>query len=438
MISAAAIIRHRIGAFALAAAWLTNCSAAATQTASEIAPAGDPASFIVSTLVTLGAGLAGLAVLAGLAMRQAGLGGAGNMTIAWLKPIGVYALSALCLWLVGFEFMRSVEPGGLLGVPALWAPADADGAARAEAAEFFRIIALAAIAAAIPAGALADRARLWPYFIFAAIFLMLIFPILAGWTWGGGRLSADFGFIDKAGAAVVHIAGGAAGLAGAAILGPRHARSNYAEARPAASMPLVAFGALMFWIGWLGTLGAAQDGLADVQQAVNLARAFVNVSLAAGAGVIVALILTQMIYKKVDVAVILNAAIGAMAAMSADPFAPALWQSVVLGGFAGAIVTVAGPALDRLRLDDPAGVVPAHLLCGVLGAIMPPWFSQEATFVGQAVGAVMIAAFAFAMSGLVFIALRYTIGLRVAARLETDGLDPALIAAAAHLDQTFD
>ncbi|MBY0422774.1 MAG: hypothetical protein K2Q06_10765, partial [Parvularculaceae bacterium] len=206
-------------AFAVALGLAPTAAFAQTPAISEALPTG--VSFVLTTGAELAAGLGAFLAIAGLGLRQAGLVGAGGRATALYMTFGVAALAALATWLAGSRLMYAIDPGALLGRAFPWSPLpDAEGDVDQHAA-FFRGAAFAALAAAIAAGAVAERVRLWPYFLFAAGFAALVYPIAGSWIWGGGYLAATWGFVDQGGAAVVHIVGGAAALAGALVVGVR-------------------------------------------------------------------------------------------------------------------------------------------------------------------------------------------------------------------------
>jgi Amt family ammonium transporter len=399
--------------------------------AQEAAPASETSVFLLNTLVLLLAGGAGLLAVAGLAMVEAGIVRARNAGAIAVKVAAAAAIASFMFWLVGAGLFNGVEKGGFLGSFALWSAKDVDpvGAGRASAAAFFFETALVAVAAAIISGALAERVRLFAFLLFTALYAGLVFPIGASWDWGGGYLEADWKFLDRAGATIVHASAGAAALAGALIVGARRGRfpARRASAPHGSSVPLSVVGALVVWLSSLGLIAGAAQGYGAIGDAIALSGVVVSANLAASGGVLAAILMSSMIYKRVDPALVVNGAIGGLVAISADPSSPALWQAALIGAFGGAIVTAGGPLLERLRIDDARGAVPAHLFCGVWGAAVVPWTNADASVLGQLVGAGMIAGFSFAMSALLWIAIKYSIGARLSAEDELDGADQAIL-----------
>lgn len=412
-------------------------AAALAQTAGELQPATETSAFILDTLLLLAAGAAAVLLAAGLGFREAGLVRAKNAGAVFVKTIVVIALAGVMFWLVGYNLLYGVEPGGLLGSFRLWIADDLDPAAsgRASNAHFFHQTGYAAIAALIALGALSERMRLWASFLFAAFFAGIVYPIAASWAWGAGYLDAAWGFSDLGGAMTAHGLGGVAALAGALVLGPRLGRFDEEGERdiPGSNLPLTALGGFFIWAAFLALNPAARGALSTIEDATAAADIVVNTNMAAGAAVLTAMILTQFIYRKLDIVVIVNAGIGGLVAIAADPLSPSIWQSAIVGAFAGVIVAVGAPALARLKIDDVAGVVPAHFFCGAWGALIVAWTNEGASILGQLVGAGAIAAFGFSISALFFAALKYSVGLRLSSDQEYAGLDRIVVGRDAYL-----
>lgn len=367
-------------------------------------------------------------VALGFAMRHAGLVRTKNAADASLRGLAVYGIAGFMLWLLGYNLAYDIEAGGLLGEFHPWTAAGggAPDAHAAGAVWFFRM-AGAALAALIVSGALSERLKLRSLLLFCALLTGVICPIETSWSWGGGFLDAKFAFLDLGGASLIHSAGGWAALAGALVLGPRGGKyaGGHVVRTPAASPPLAAFGAFIMWIGWLGANAGSLVALGAAPEAAATASIFINTGMAAGSGVLAAMALTKIVYGKVDLTVALNGVVGGLVSISAEPLAPAIWQAMVIGAFGGAIVMLAAPVLDRLKIDDAVGAIPAHLLCGVWGTLIVPWSNHDATWLGQIAGIAMIGIFVFGMSLLAWIVLKYTLGIRISAEREQSGLDRA-------------
>ena len=190
----------------------------------------------------------------------------------------------------------------------------------------------------------------------------------------------QMGFSDFAGSTLVHSTGGWAALAGAIVLGPRVGK--YIDGKiapiPGSSLPLATLGTFILWLGWFGFNGGSQLALGTIDDSISVAKIFVNTNMAACGGVVAALILTQALYKKVDLTIVLNGAIGGLVSITAEPLTPAIWQAIVIGAVGGVIVTVSVPLLDKLKIDDVVGAIPAHLFCGIWGTLIVPLSNSDA------------------------------------------------------------
>lgn len=408
-------------------AGLTAIFATTAALAQEAAPASETSVFLFNTLMLLVCGMIVMFMSAGFCMLEAGLVRAKNAAAICLKNISAYSVAGIMVWLAGYHLIYGVEAGGFLGKIALWSPRDIDpvGKGVASSADFFFQMVFVATAASIVSGALAERVKLGAFLIFTMALTGVIYPIAASWDWGKGYLDAEWKFFDFAGSTIVHSTGGWAALAGALIVGAR--RGKYPGGRvtpmPGSNLPLAALGVFILWLGWFGFNAGSQLAFGAIGDAIAVATIVVNTNMAAAGGVLAAIIMTAMIYKRVDLTIVLNGAIGGLVSITADPLSPAIWQAVLIGAFGGVIVTVGVPLLDRLKIDDVVGAIPAHLFCGIWGTLVVPWTNAEASMLGQLVGVSMVGAFTFGMSALVWITLKYSIGVRVSAEREQLGLD---------------
>ena len=396
--------------------------------AQDIAPASETSAFIFTTLLAL-IGAAALPIAAaGFAMFESGLSRARNAVTAALKMSLTCAVAMIAAWASGAALSGSVESGGLLGEFGFWSPAetDADAARAAPFAQFLFLAAQAGFCAAIISGALAERVRILPFVILAFLICGLIQPIVASWT-GVGYLAMKWGFVDAGGGASVHVVGGAAALAGVLVAGPR--RGRYAPLRAhaarASNAPFALVGGFALAMATIILSASRHGALASAADMIALASIVGRMALASAGAALAATLLNAIVYKKVDPTIIVNASIGGLVALAGDPLSGAIWQALLIGSFAGVIVAVAIPFFDRLKIDDVTGAAPTHLLCGLWGVLVVAWTRSEATFLAQAVGALMIGIFAFVVSALAMIALKYSIGLRASADAELQGLDRA-------------
>ncbi len=423
---------------ALAAALVV---ATATPAAAEVP--GESA-FIFNTLSYLMHGFLVMWMAAGFAMLEAGLVRSKNTAMQCLKNIGLYSIAGIMFYVCGYSLMY-VDVSGFIGSfgGLFYGSSDAEFALLgAEEATpelvgavtdngnsvlsdwFFQMVFVAATAS-IVSGAVAERVKLWPFMIFVAVLTGILYPITGSWTWGGGWLS-EMGFSDFAGSTIVHSVGGWAALAGCLIIGARKGKygpDGRVNPIPGANLPLATLGTFILWLGWFGFNGGSQLAMGSAADVVSIGMIYVNTNLAAAAGVVVAMIMTQVLYKKVDLTMALNGALGGLVAITAEPLAPSPGLAVIIGGIGGALVVFAVPLFDKLKIDDVVGAISVHLVAGVWGTLAVPLSNGDASFVTQIVGIVAMGAFTFVASAAVWMALKTTVGVRVNDEEEADGLD---------------
>lgn len=391
--------------------------------------------YLMTTLLFLVGGFLVFWMAAGFAMLEAGLVRSKNVTTQLTKNIALYSLSAIMYWLVGFNLMypgdawiaqgwfgtfawTELEPVGL-------AAADASLDYASVASDFFFQLMFCATTASIVSGTLAERIKLWPFLIFVVILTGLIYPIGASWQWGGGWLS-EMGFYDFAGSTVVHAAGGFAALAGAIILGARIGKYKDGKVipMPGSNLALATLGTFILWLGWFGFNGGSQLAAGTVGDITDVGRIFANTNMAAAAGAVAALILTQIMYKKVDLTMVLNGALAGLVSITASPLEPSLFGALWIGAVGGIIVVVVVPMLDKFRIDDVVGAIPVHLIAGFWGTmVVPVYAGADSNFGTQFVGFIAIGGFTFVVSLVVWIILKGIMGIRVSEESEINGLD---------------
>ena len=373
--------------------------------------------YLFDTALLLSGAAATLITVLGLAMRDIAIARPQMATGAALRCAGAFAVTIIAFWAVGFGLAHSVEEGGFLGEFRTWSNIDIDPIAMGAAggAKWIFEMGLAAIAVLIVSGAAADRVKLWPFLVFAGVLSGLIFPIALSWGWGDGYFATVWRFSDHGGGAVLHASAGAAALAAIFVIGPRapQARTMQPGARQAVLSPIALLGGGFAAIG-LAIIHAARHGhFSTVESAISVSTIAVNTSAAGAAGLLAAMVLAQTVYGRVSIAGTVAGAIGGMVSVSADPLHPEIWQAVIIGGVGGVIVMTAPPFLERFRLDDVAGAVPTHLLCGAWSILMVAWTHPDAWVVAQVVGLVGIVTLSFLISLLIWTALKYTAGVRI-------------------------
>ena len=234
-----------------------------------------------------------------------------------------------------------------------------------------------ATTASIVSGTLAERIKIWPFFLFVILLTGILYPIEMGWQWGGGWLSTA-GFSDFAGSTLVHAAGGAAALAGAIVLGARTGRfGSKGEAKPmapfaASSIPLATLGVFILWLGWFGFNGGSQLALGTFDDATAVAKIFINTNLAAAGGVMTCALVTRLIGGKTDVVQMLNGALGGLVAITAEPLAPVPFIAIIIGAIGGVVVVAGTALLVKLKIDDVVGAIPVHMFAGIWGTLAVP------------------------------------------------------------------
>ena len=414
---------------------------------------GPEASFVLNTFAFLIWGALVMWMCAGFTMLEAGSVRTKNASVICLKNIGLYSIAGLAFYVIGFNLMYT-DVGALFGSFKLFVSStteeiallNADDAGKAAATSaalgdgyssmsnwFFQMV-FVATAASIVSGTLAERVKLWTFFAFTAVLTGIIYPIVGAWTWGLGWLGGDDGWLagltgaafqDFAGSTIVHSTGGWAALAGAIIVGPRLGKfraNGQVKATPPSNVPAVTLGVFILWLGWFGFNGGSQLALASALDAVAMSNVLVNTNLAACAGVLAAVSVSRHILGRVDLLAVLNGAIGGLVSITAGPDFTDHYWAIVIGAIGGVVVVAGMKFLERMRLDDVVGAVPAHLFAGVWGTVAVI-FSSGGNWISQLVGIVAVGAFAFLASLGVWFALDKTIGARVSTRVEELGQD---------------
>ncbi|MBM3706098.1 MAG: ammonium transporter, partial [Actinobacteria bacterium] len=300
----------------------------------------------------------------------------------------------------------------------------------------------AATAATIVSGAMAERTKFYSYLVFCLIITAFVYPVAGHWIWGGGWLK-QMGFIDFAGSTVVHSVGGFSALAGALVLGPRlgkYNRDKSSNAIPGHNIPLAALGVLILWFGWFGfnpgsTLSGSSPAISFIA---------VNTAVSGAAGALSAMIYVWVKYKKPDASMVLNGALAGLVGITAGCAVVSPLSAIIIGFIAGIIVVISVDLFDKkFRIDDPVGAISVHGVCGVFGTLAVGLFAQtgyaeiagfseaKGLFFGggtkqlliQFIGSLATIAWSFSIMAVLFVIMKYTIGLRVSREEELKGLD---------------
>ena len=392
--------------------------------------------FILNSLLFLMAGFLVMFMACGFCMLEAGLVRSKNTTMQLTKNVSLFSIAAVGYYVIGYNLMYplgtwSVEGvlSGVFGVAIMEAvgiSADAadDISYATTGSDYFFQLMFCAATASIVSGALAERIKLWPFLLFTFILTAVIYPLQASWKWGGGFLD-EMGFLDFAGSTVVHSVGGWAALAGALILGPRIGKYKDGKVvpMPGANLPIATLGVFILWLGWFGFNGGSQLAMGTVGDVADVSRIFANTNAAAAGGAIAALILTQVVYGKVDLTMVLNGALAGLVSITAEPLTPTLGVATLIGAVGGLIVVFTVPMLDKFQIDDVVGAIPVHLIAGIWGTLAVPLTNSDANFGTQIISIVIVGAFTFVVSGVVWYIIKSTLGIRVSESEEIVGLD---------------
>ena len=414
----------KITAPVLSLIFLLNMSSAGMAETTVSAEVG----FIFNTLLFLICGFLVMFMAAGFAMLESGMVTSKSVSVICAKNIGLYAIAGIMFWLVGYNLAYGIPEGGYIGSFTPWSDASAIDTGYADGSDWFFQMVFCATTVSICSGAMAERIKLWPFFLFAAILAGVIYPIVMGWQWGGGWL-AEIGFSDFAGSTLVHSTGGAAALAGAIIIGPRLGRFTKSGApapiKPfaASSIPLVTLGVFVLWLGWFGFNGGSQLAMGTADDAIAVSTIFINTFLAGAGGVMAAAVVTRLGFGKTDVVQMLNGCIGGLVAITAEPLMPSPLAAILIGAVGGIIVVYGTKLLFSLKIDDVVGAIPAHLFAGIWGTLIVPATNPDASFSAQLIGVLAVNIFIFIVAYIVWSIMKATVGLRLSKEAEVKGTD---------------
>ena len=404
------------------------------------AAVAEETAFVLNTFLFLLMGALVMWMAAGFTMLESGSVRTKNASVICLKNIGLYSIAGLAYYIVGYSLMYT-DVGSIIGSLKLFyrpspeeiALLDGSGDAAAVVSSgysvmsdwFFQMV-FVATTASIVSGALAERVKMWPFFCFTLFLSAIIYPVVGAWTWGGGWLS-DMGFQDFAGSTIVHGTGGWAALAGVLVVGPRlgkFKRDGSVKPTPPSNVVVVTLGVFILWFGWFGFNGGSQLALGSAADVVAIGHVLVNTNLAAAAGVMTALAFSRFILGRMDMFAGLNGAIAGLVSITAGPDITAHVWAIVIGAVGGIVCTAGIKLLERLKLDDVVGAVPAHLFAGVWGTLAV-CIAAGGDFGVQLLGVAAVGAFAFTVSLLLWLVLKAVLSVRVSKKVEQLGQDVA-------------
>ncbi|MEJ2462155.1 MAG: ammonium transporter [Candidatus Thiodiazotropha sp.] len=393
-------------------------------------------SYALDTFYFLVTGALVMWMAAGFAMLEAGLVRAKNTAEILTKNVALYAIACIMYMLMGYNIMYPADGNGYIPALDLAFMFGGDNSVEEVLAsngdiyysgmsDFFFQVVFVATAMSIVSGAVAERMKLWSFLIFAVVMTGVIYPMQGYWKWGGGFLDAA-GFNDFAGSGVVHLCGASAALAGVILLGARKGKytaDGKVNAIPGANMPLATLGTFILWLGWFGFNGGSELIVSNIDEANAVAAVFVNTNAAAAGGVVAALITARALFGKADLTMALNGALAGLVAITAEPLAPTpLWATIV-GAIGGILVVFAIITMDKVKIDDPVGAISVHGVVGMWGLIAVPLSNADATFSAQLLGLVVILAWTFIASFIVWLIIKAVMGIRVSEEEEYEGVD---------------
>ena len=369
--------------------------------------------YIIDTFFLLFASVLIILMVPGFAMLEAGLVRTKNVVAVLTGNVMLYAITSFVFLLWGYNAMFGGSGFFLSGVAV-------EG--YSPYAYFFFQMAFVGKTVSIMSGGVSERIRIVPFMIFAILMSGFIYPMVGNAIWGGGFLKDVH---DLAGCTVIHSVGGWALLAGILVLGARrgkYGKDGHIRPIQASNIPLVTLGALLLWIGWFGFNGGSNFHIATQENADLVGLIIVNTNTAGLAGAIAAAFIIYFQYKKLDITMILNGALGGLVAITAGADVVGLWQPIIIGSIGGALVVYAIPIFDKLQIDDPVGALSVHLVNGIWGTIAVVLFA-DFSLLTQLKGIALTGLFTFPISYIAFVIIKKAVGLRSDEEHEYVGLD---------------
>lgn len=370
---------------------------------------------------------------AGFAMVETGFTRAKNAGNIIMKNLMDFAIGTVVFWFIGFGIMFAGD-GSFIGGLDFFIRGDYSSSIPTSAFVIFQTV-FCATSATIVSGAMAERTKFSAYCVYSLIISALIYPISGHWIWGGGFLS-QMGFHDFAGSTAVHMVGGVAALVGAKILGPRigkYSKDGKARAIPGHSLTLGALGVFILWFAWFGFNGCSTVSMTGDSSILTASSVFVTTNIAAATATVAVMLITWVRYKKPDVSLTLNGSLAGLVAITAGCDVVSPVGAFFIGLFAGFAVVFAVEFIEKkLKIDDPVGAIAVHGVCGALGTILTGLFAlDDGLFYGggfkflgtQILGVLCVIAWVVVTMTIIFLIIKKTIGLRVSAEEELEGLD---------------
>ena len=370
----------------------------------------------------------------GFALVEAGFTRSKNTANILMKNFVDFMAGTLFFWMLGFSLMHSEGCGFIGSIHLFDYSFYADSNLPKECILCFQTM-FCATAATIVSGAMAERTKFSAYILISIIVSVLIYPIEGHWAWGGGWLS-ELGFHDFAGSAVVHACGGTIALAGAIILGPRigkYTKKGKSVAIPGHNLALGALGVFILWFGWFGFNPGSQLGAEGMDNARAISKVFATTNMAAATGGLATLFFTWVLFGKPSLSLVCNGILAGLVGITAGCDVVSIGGAAIIGLICGLAMTGSVYFLDNVcHIDDPVGAASVHGVCGIIGTLAVGLFALDgglfygggASLLGvQALGILSIVAWSFATGGLIMFIMHKVRGIRVAPRVEEEGLD---------------
>ena len=397
----------------------------------------DESQYIFNSLAFYIGGVLVAFMAAGFCMLESGLVTTKSVSTIAAKNIGKFAICSIIFFLFGYQMAYGISEGGYIGSFSMWSEGSKIGTGYSDSSDWFFQTMFVCATVSIVSGAVAERIKIWPFFIFAILMSGFIYPISMGWQWGGGWLKTS-GFSDFAGSTLVHACGGAAALAGVIVLGARAGRFTSKGGKrimipfAASSIPLTTLGTFLLWFGWFGFNGMSQLAMGTFDDVTAISKIAVNTHLAGAAGTFAGAAVSRLMGGKTDVIMMLNGALAGLVAITAEPLTPSPLTAVFIGAIGAIIMYFGTKMLENLGLDDVVGAIPVHMFAGIFGTLVVPLTNSETSFGTQFLGTISVVFFSFVLSYGVFYALKSTIGLRISKEAERLGTDKAEIGVVAY------
>jgi Amt family ammonium transporter len=370
--------------------------------------------YVIDTFFALFAMTLIIFMVPGFAMLEAGLVRTKNVTSVLTVNVMIYAIASLAFLLIGYEFAFGS-----------WDHQDG----MSKWAFFMFQMAFVGKVVNIMSGGVSERSRILPLAIFTVLVGAFIYPIIVNITWGANFLAGTVldisSLSDLAGSTVIHSTGGWALLAAILIMGPRRGRykDNIVRVIPASNIPLVTLGALLLWIGWFGFNGGSVGAISSKENADAVALTIMNTNTAGLAGAIAGWLLTYFRYKKFDITVILNGALGGLVAVTAGPHQYDIYTPILIGAIGGALVVLFVPIFDKFRMDDPVGALSVHLVNGIWGTLAVGIFVTDVSIWTQLKGILVVGIIVFPLSWITIYIINKIFVLRAGDEEQLEGID---------------